>query len=676
MSFRNVIWMFILLLAIPFTRVHAQADIDPDIAQVLGYLESSLQETSNFEELIDRLTQYKAHPLNINKATETELQALWVLSPLQIHALQAHLLANGPIIDLLELQSIDNFDSQTIRLLRPFVQLGFSNPFSGKKLGSFFLGTHDLLVRYRQDLQKEQGYLPGDSSQNRFLGGPQHFLLRYRYASGKNLLVAIQAEKDPGETFFRKNQPLGFDFVSGHVELKQVGPFKKVVLGDYNLQFGEGLSLWSGIGFGKSSLLSSIAKQEIGLRSYSSVNEGFFFRGLATQIAVKRVQIIPFYSNRNLDASIQDSAGISSVNLSGLHRTASELSYKKTLNQQVYGTALTYKFHGVSVGLTGYHSQFNRNFQAGQDPYNQFKFSGRSLSNFSVNYHFSVANTYYFGEVAKASVGKSAYLVGLLSSLSPTVTFGLLYRNYPVSYPSFYNAAIAESSNSINEKGFYSGLAVKFHPKWEWSFYTDVFSFPWLGFGVNAPSNGSEILSLITYKPSKTSQLQLFYQRTQKTQNSVEEEDAPIDFPQPHVQQKYRLDFRYPLNRNFSMHYRAEMIRVGQEQGFVLLHDLVYQPLQSKFSGNMRMAVFNVSDYDARIYAFQNDVLYSYSIEAYQNKGFQLYVNTRYTLRKGLDFWLRYESKRYTNLSSVGSGLTAIDGNHQSEVKIQVRYQF
>jgi hypothetical protein len=675
MSFRKVIWMFLLLCAIPIKRVHAQADIDPDIAQVLGYLESSLQESSNFEELIDRLTQYKAHPLNINKATETELQELWVLGPMQIQALQTHIRANGPIIDLLELQSIDNFDPQTIRLLLPFMQLGFNNPFSGKKIGSFFLGTHDLLVRYRQDLQKEQGYLPSDSSQNRFLGGPQHVLLRYRYVSGKNLLVALQAEKDPGETFFKKNQPLGFDFVSGHVELKQVGPFKKVVLGDYNLQFGEGLSLWSGIGFGKSSLLSSIAKQEIGLRSYSSVNEGFFFRGLATQIAINGVQITPFYSNRNLDATVQDSAGITSVNLSGLHRTASELAYKKTLNQQVYGTALTYKFHGVSVGLTGYHSQFNRNFQGGQDLYNQFKFSGQSLTNFSVNYHFSVANTYYFGEIAKASVGNSAYLVGLLSSLSSTVTLGLLYRNYPVSYHSFYNAAIAESSSSINERGFYSGLVVKFHPKWEWSFYTDVFSFPWLGFGVDAPSNGSEILSLITYKPNKTSQLQLFYQRTQKVQNMVEE-DAPIAYPQPHVQQKFRLDFRYPLNRNFAMHHRAEMIRVGQEQGFVLLHDLVYQPLQSKFSGNMRMAVFNVSDYDARIYAFQNDVLYSYSIEAYQNRGFQLYVNTRYTMRKGLDFWLRYESKRYTNLSSVGSGLTAINGNHQSEVKIQVRYQF
>jgi hypothetical protein len=675
MSFKNAIWMFILLFATPFTWVNAQVDIDPDIAQVLGYLESSLQETSNFEELIDRLTQYKANPLNINKASETELQELWVLGPMQIHALQTHIRANGPIIDLLELQSIDYFDSQTIRLLLPFVQLGFSNPFSGKKLGSFFSGNHDLIVRYRQDLQREQGYLPSDSSQNRFLGGPQHVLIRYRYTLGKNLLVGLQAEKDPGESFFNKHQSLGFDFVSGHVELKQVGPFKKMVFGDYNLQFGEGLSLWSGIGFGKSSLLSSIAKQEIGLRSYSSVNEGFFFRGLATQIAVKGVQIIPFYSNRNLDASVQDSAGISSVNLSGLHRTTSELAYKKTVNQQVYGTALTYKIHGVSVGLTGYHSQFNRNFQGGQDPYNQFKFSGNSLSNFSVNYHFSVANTYYFGEIAKASVGKSAYLVGLLSSLSPTVTLGLLYRNYPVSYPSFYNAAIAESSSSSNEKGFYSGLAVKFHPKWEWNFYTDVFSFPWLGFGVNAPSNGSEILGLISYKPNKTSQLQLFYQRTQKAQN-VLEPDAQMAYTQPRVQQKYRLDFRYPLTRNFAMHHRVEMIRVGEEKGFVLLHDLVYQPLQSKFSGNMRMAVFNVSDYDARIYAFQNDVLYSYSIEAYQNRGFQLYVNTRYTLRKGLDFWLRYESKRYTNLSSVGSGLTAIDGNHQSEVKIQLRYQF
>ena len=667
--------MFILLFATPFTWVNAQVDIDPDIAQVLGYLESSVQETSNFDELIDRLTQYKAQPLNINKASETELQELWVLGPMQIHALQTHITANGPMIDLLELQSIDYFDSQTIRLLLPFVQLGFNNPFSGKKLASFFSGNHDLIVRYRQDLQREQGYLPGDSSQNRFLGGPQHVLIRYRYTLGKNLLVGLQAEKDPGESFFNKHQSLGFDFVSGHVELKQVGPFKKMVFGDYNLQFGEGLSLWSGIGFGKSSLLSSIAKQEIGLRSYSSVNEGFFFRGLATQIAVKGVQIIPFYSNRNLDASVQDSAGISSVNLSGLHRTTSELAYKKTVNQQVYGTALTYKIHGVSVGLTGYHTQFNRNFQGGQDPYNQFKFSGNSLSNFSVNYHFSVANTYYFGEIAKASVGKSAYLVGLLSSLSPTVTLGLLYRNYPVSYPSFYNAAIAESSSSSNEKGFYSGLAVKFHPKWEWNFYTDVFSFPWLGFGVNAPANGSEILSLVSYKPNKTCQLQLFYQRTQKAQN-VLEPDAQMAYTQPRVQQKYRLDFRYPLTRNFAMHHRVEMIRRGQEQGFVLLHDLVYQPLQSKFSGNMRMAVFNVSDYDARIYAFQNDVLYSYSIEAYQNRGFQFYVNTRYTLRKGLDFWLRYESKRYTNLSSVGSGLSTIDGNHQSEVKIQLRYQF
>lgn len=667
--------MCLLLMVLPLSKVFAQADIDPDIAQILNYLESNLQETSNFEELIDRLTQYKARPLNMNKASEVELQELWVLSPIQIASLQAHILANGPIIDVLELQSIDHFDTQTIRLLLPFVRLGFENPFSGKKLSSIFSGNHDLIIRYQQDLQKEQGYLPIDSAQNRFLGGPEHVLLRYRYTYGKYMQWAFQAEKDPGESFFSKQQDLGFDFVSGHVELKQVGPFKKVILGDYNLQFGEGLALWSGVGFGKSSLLSSIAKQEIGLRAYSSVNEGFFFRGLATQIMVKRLQIIPFYSNRNLDASIQDSAGISSVNLSGLHRTTSELAYKKTLNQEVFGSALSYKIRGISVGITGFHTQFNRNFQSGQDPYNQFKFSGKSITNFSTNYHFTLANTYYFGEIAKASTGKLAYLAGLLSSLSSTVNLGLLYRNYPVSYHSFYNAAVAESSTSTNEKGFYTGLAVKFHPKWEWSFYTDVFSFPWLGFGVNAPSNGSELLSQITYKPTKTSQLQLFYQRTQKTENMVAA-DAHIPYTQPYVQEKFRFDLRYPLTPNFSVHHRAEMIRVGQEKGFVLLHDLVYQPLQSKFSGNMRMAVFNVSDYDARIYAFQNDVLYSYSIEAYQNRGLQFYINTRYTLRKGIDVWLRYESKRYTNLSSVGSGLTAIDGNHQSEVKIQIRYQF
>ncbi|MFM6953772.1 MAG: hypothetical protein ACKOWL_02185 [Sphingobacteriaceae bacterium] len=674
MSFRKIFWLLFILFTLPFSRAHAQADIDPDIAQILGYLESNLQESSNFEELIDRLTQYKAHPLNINKASDADLKELWVLSPIQMAALQTHILANGPLIDLLELQSVDHFDSQTIRLLLPFIQLGFENPFAGKGLASVFSGKHDILLRYEQDLQKAEGYLTGDSSQNRFLGGPQHLLVRYRYAYGKHLSWAFQAEKDAGESFFTR-QPFGFDFVSGHLEFKQVGFFKKVEVGDYNLQVGEGLSLWSGLGFGKSSLLSSIAKQEIGLKAYSSVNEGFFFRGLATQLEVKGFHIIPFYSNRNLDASLQDSVGITSINLSGLHRTASEMAYKQTLNQQVYGTALKYKFHRISIGITGYHTQFNKAFQGGQELYNQFKFSGKSLNNYSVNYHFSVANTYYFGEFAHGSGGKPAYLAGLLSSLSSTVTLGLLYRNYPASYHSFYNAALAESSTSINERGFYSGLGVKFHPKWEWSFYTDVFSFPWLSFGVNAPANGFELLSQLSYKPNKISQLQLFYQRTEKGQNSTEP-DAAMAYIKPHVQQKYRIDFRYPLSRNFSMHHRVEMTRVGQEQGYVLLHDLVYQPLQSKLSGNIRFAVFNVSDYDARIYAFQNDVLYSYSIEAYQNRGFQVYVNTRYTLQKGLDVWLRYETKRYANLSSVGSGLTAIKGNHQSEFKIQVRYQF
>src|SRR3546814_1029555 len=75
----------------------------------------------------------------------------------------------------------------------------------------------------------------------------------------------------------------GFDFYSAHLLLKPSrGVFKKIVLGDYLLQFGQGLVLWNGFSLGKGPAALNIARQGRGIRAHSSAGESYFFRGLAT----------------------------------------------------------------------------------------------------------------------------------------------------------------------------------------------------------------------------------------------------------------------------------------------------------------------------------------------------------------------------------------------------------
>ncbi|HKB45305.1 MAG TPA: hypothetical protein VKC90_12980, partial [Chitinophagaceae bacterium] len=74
--------------------------------------------------------------------------------------------------------------------------------------------------------------------------------------------------------------------------------------------------------------------------------------------------------------------------------------------------------------------------------------------------------------------------------------------------------------------------------------------------------------------------------------------------------------------------------------------------------------------------AYENDVLYSYSIPAFFDKGFRYYFTLNYDLNKKLSLWLRWAQTIYRDKKTIGSGLDEIQGNHRSEIKLQVRRLF
>ena len=113
-----------------------------------------------------------------------------------------------------------------------------------------------------------------------------------------------------------------------------------------------------------------------------------------------------------------------------------------------------------------------------------------------------------------------------------------------------------------------------------------------------------------------------------------------------------------------------------EEKGFLFYQDITYKPIHNKYSGTFRFAVFDTDSYNSRIYTYENDVLYAYSVPAYYYKGTRYFLLFKCKILKNLEAWLRYSQTYISNKDNIGSGLNTINGNTKSEFKIQLRCKF
>ncbi len=93
-------------------------------------------------------------------------------------------------------------------------------------------------------------------------------------------------------------------------------------------------------------------------------------------------------------------------------------------------------------------------------------------------------------------------------------------------------------------------------------------------------------------------------------------------------------------------------------------------------STNLRLQYFETDDYNSRIYAYENDVLYSFSIPAFFDKGVRYYFNVNYDLNRKLSLWVRFAQIIYEEKTIIGSGLDEIESNRRTQLKLQLRYVF
>lgn len=687
-TFLHILLIFPFILSPgPMNTARGQEE-EEEVKRIISLIADDLPEEESSKNmdfltnLSDDLKFYKIHKININKTTPEVLKDIPFLSAAQVANLFRYLRKNGKLIDLMELQSVPGFDTSTIEKLLPFLSLEQETEYSRLKFSDLLKkGNHELFSRYAQVLEQQKGYtdLPG----SRYLGSPQKLLFKYRYRLGNTINASLLFKKDAGETFFSGNNRTGFDFVSGSLLLKNAGPFSRLVIGDYSLQFGQGISLWSGFSLGKGADVAGLAKKQSGLGSYTSGSEHSFFRGLSVNFKpLKIINLTPFISLRNLDANLtqnQDQEWVSTgLSSSGLHRTASEIAGKGSQRLLFYGLVAEHHSRAFSAGIILNHSQYKHPFSTGNPLYKKHQFSGTSLSIAGFHYNYSYRNSYLFGECSKSLPGGMAFLNGIMASLSPGVSAVVLYRNYAKDYHNFYAQALAEGEIN-NERGIYAGINIRPASKWLCSAYLNTFQLPWLRYRIDFSSSGSELMTQLTYTPSKSFKAQLKLKTKQTAQNT--DEYLPFNSAEQVKKDNCRIGITWKLNREISLEHRAELTRYQKspspaETGYLVYQDISYTPPSSRISGNLRIAGFHTSSYNSRLYAYEDDVLYASSSGLYYGKGMRTYLNLKLRITRKLHGWLKYALSVYGGQERIGSGLDEIQGHQKSELKAQLRYQF
>ncbi len=688
-----ILMISIYPLAIPFAisqklDIQSKAMIEDLIESAVSKSDKQLDQTS----LIEQLEILAENPVPINTASHQELEKLLILNNFQINSLQQYILKNGPILSVYELQLVYGFDKQTAELLMPFIYLNEQDLKEKKPIKRpLKYGQNQLFIRVQRILESQEGYLAYPDSileispNSRYQGSPWKYYTRYGYSYKDKLAFGLTAEKDPGEPFFKGNNQLGYDFYSGFIQVKNIWKIKTLIIGDYEPVFGQGLTLWSGLSYGKSNEVLLVEKRKNEIKKYSSTNENEFFRGFATTIDLGMPEVSLFVSSKKIDANVLEwdslshkPKSISSTYGPGIHGTPSQIEDKNALDETLYGFNFALNKNLWHIGITMLNYQYGAPIIKSDHLYNKYDFKGTSGSKIGADYRLSLKKGMIYGEMSHNPGYGWAFLQGGMFQLHELWSVSFLYRNYSKDFHPIYSNAFGESSENKNETGFYFGT--RFHPvrKLSISGYIDIFSFPWLKYQVSAPSKGWEYYLQADLTLSNDLNMQLRFQEERK------EEDIRDELPMTKTIHKTRLKTRYQLSYTVSpsliLRNRIEWTGFNKgdinDQGYLIYQDVIYHILKIPLDLTFRFAMFDTDSWDTRIYAYENDVLYAFSVPAYYGKGIRSYLMLHSSISSHIDLWLRVARTALTDGNMIGSGINSIQGSQKTEVKAQLRLKF
>ena len=689
-----------------------------DLEQFAERLFQLQHENVAYEDIYESLLLFYSNKLDLNSAEPHELESLYILNIGQINQFFSYRDEFGDLISINELQAIPLFDVLTIRSLLPFVTIKSRSNDPRPLLKRMQSEENNfLLLRYSQRLERQTGYtaaVPLDTlfslderntiqdtvtiAPVRYLGSAAKVYGRFRTSHKDDFSLGFTFEKDAGEAFAINDDQTGFDFYSYHLLLEHTLGLEKIVLGDFQLQTGQGVLFGAGFNTGKGAeTVNTTKRSTLGLRPYTAALESGFFRGIGLTKQLGDLEITAFYSNARRDGNIQvdttslklpdmSSAVIleeeftNSITTSGLHRTPQEIKRRRSIKENSIGGFVSYApSRNLTIGLSGIATKYSIPIRKTPNNYNLYEFNGTQNQVTSVFSTYSWQNVCLFGEAGRSSSGGTGSVGGVVASLSHTIDFAMVIRKYDRHFHSFYGNAFAEGSRNINENGVYWGLTIRPKRRHQLNLYYDRYRFPWLKFRTEAPSSGDEWLVRYSVTPSRN--VSLLSQARKQTRQLTRPNGNLNELVD---QTKYNFLFAIDLSVATWLTLKTRIqsslqhLAVAQTKGFAIVQDINF--VFWKIKVHTRMALFDTDNFDNAQYVYENDVLYAFSIPAYSGSGIRNYLMIRYDVIRRLTLYARYARTTFPNSNNhsqtLGSSLEESKGNTSSELKLMLRIKF
>jgi len=630
---------------------------DPEIEELL----EQHKEYSDISDLLEMLAELEQNPIDLNRATAEQLAVLpWISNVLAIAIINYRDQIKG-FNSIEDLARLDNINPDLIPILKKYITV---HPINIDRQISFTTKTR-LSRKFEAAASSE------DSAAYR---SPTKVYHRFNLNYGNDLRVGLLLEKDSGE---RQMDDLNIYYLSYQSHSNN----NKLIIGNYRLEFAQGLVFGNPYGYYKGSDPVYPAKRRgRALLEYSLVDENASLYGISAQVCFKIYQFFLFLSSAKLDATLNDDGTVKNFYISGYHRSANEMEKKDQLTERLAGYRVVIKPASfLALGTTYYQSLYHPALSIQDDNLYRFDFKGKANQLIGIDFNLTLAQFNLFGELARSENNGIGLLAGVLTEFQ-RLELVILGRNYSKNFISYHGSSFGERGDKLqNELGIFWGFQFKPAKSLKLGIYFDQFKFPWRSYFIPMPSNGTDFFLRAEYRTFKNLLISLQYKLEQKEQNISE-----INRIVPRHQNRLRAQLEFRPSRALILRCRIEKNWVTYQlykgldyryprcfQGVLLYQDMIVK-LKHNFDLAARLTFFDTDSYESRVYQFEQDIPGLLTNQMLQGTGTRGYLRIQWRINEMLNLSLKLGSTQYHFVSSTGGDTVTKPGRILHSINLQL----
>jgi len=613
--------------------------------------------------------------VNLNDLSPEVALSMLKMTDFQYYQLQKYISENGFLVSIYELAAVEGFTIEFVQQLEPYIIASEVKERKRSYKSIFKRTKHKLLIRYTQILEKKAGY--NKNRNTHYVGTPQVFAFRYNFTASEHITLGFSGKKNAGEEFFKGSQKQGFGFYSFHLQVKNIGILQSVIVGDYRLHFGQGVIMGNGfLGSGTGEVRKTGAVQ----RPVTAMSQSNFFRGVSIKLGNYRFSGNIFYGHRFFDGNVVEiESGIfafeGAISNTGLHRTETEIKKRNTLFNRVYGAHFHAQLSTFKIGAQITRTSFSIPVLPPSKPYQKYDFSGQGYCNGSVDYQVLIKHHILFGEFAASSTKGYGIVQGAIFKIDSRAKISTLFRHFSKNFVALDGKSFAKSSKLNNETGLLLTSEIVLSKRVNMVAFLDIYQFHWLKYLIDKPL--SHLNASLKFEVALSRNCVMNIRYSYKTQAKNFRDETIYN----QVLETEQHSLRVILSCNFLnfLQLKSEISGVCNRKtnkkenlfGALAYQDVGVNINKIGMDVKFRFALFDTDTYDERLYAYENDLSYTFTINSYYYRGCKTYFILKW---KGKRFEIQGKISRllFSNKHQIGSGLELIDAPHKTEVKVQL----